>query len=81
MVKGGDFRLFAVVCEVCAVIFTVWVSCSEVCFSAGDCFLYVLPFVARAGKKVLVFLPGLLMTVVELFERKTEKIKFASNCG
>ena len=28
----SDFRLFAVVCEVCAVFFTVWACCSEVCF-------------------------------------------------
>ena len=39
----SDFRLFAVVCEVCAVFFTVWACCSEVCFFWQEIvFLYVI---------------------------------------
>ena len=64
----SDFRLFAVICEVCAVFFTVWACCSE-----EIVFLYALPFAVWAGEKVLVFLLALLMTAVELFEQKTEK--------
>lgn len=70
----SDFRLFAVVCEVCAVIFTVWACCSEVCiFWQEIIFLYALPFAVWAGEKVFVFLLALLMTAVELFDQKTEK--------
>ena len=70
----SDFRLFAVICEVCAVFFTVWACCSEVCFFWQEIvFLYALPFAVWAGEKVLVFLLALLMTAVELFEQKTEK--------
>ena len=59
---------------VCAVFFTVWACCSEVCFFWQEIvFLYALPFAVWAGEKVLVFLLALLMTAVELFEQKTEK--------
>ncbi len=73
-VTESDFRLFAVVCEVCAVVFTVWACCSEVSFFWQEIvFLYALPFAVWAGEKVLVFLLALLMTAVELFEQKMEK--------
>ena len=37
----SDFRLFAVICEVCAVFFTVW---------AGDCF-FVCSSVCGMGRR------------------------------
>jgi hypothetical protein len=77
----SDFRLFAVICEVCAVFFTVWACCSEVCFFWQEIvFLYALPFAVWAGEKVLVFMTGeragsdtAYVKTDYAFEQKTEK--------
>ena len=66
----NDFRIFAVVCEVCAVIFTVWACCCEKCFFRHEiAFLFALPFLVWAGEKLFVFLLALGMTIADLFEK------------
>lgn len=69
----NNFREFAVVCEICAVIFTIWALCSEYCFFWQEIlFLFILPLAVWIGEKIFVFLVALLLTASDLFRRKTE---------